>query len=212
MTQEIRNALTLAILEGDASGVKENVNAALDSQLSAAMILNEIMIPAMKQVGKLYEDGEYFIPEMLISARAMKDGLTILKPHLMASNIQSRGKIAIGTVQGDLHDIGKNLVAVMLEGAGFEVLDLGIDVPAERFVELAREKTVDILAMSALLTTTMPKMQVMIEALVAAGVRDQVKVIIGGAPITQAYATKIGADGYSEDAAKAVELANSLMQ
>ncbi len=185
MKSENRSALTTAILDGDASGVKDNVQACLSEGSTAAEILNEIMIPAMKQVGQLYEEGEYFIPEMLISARAMKEGLVILKPHLMASNVQSRGKVAIGTVQGDLHDIGKNLVAVMLEGAGFEVMDLGIDVPAEKFVEIARDRSVDILAMSALLTTTMPKMQEVMEALKSAGVRDQIKVMVGGAPVTE---------------------------
>lgn len=212
MKSENCTALTTAILDGDASGVKDNVQACLSEGSTAADILNEIMIPAMKQVGQLYEEGEYFIPEMLISARAMKEGLVILKPHLMASNVQSRGKVAIGTVQGDLHDIGKNLVAVMLEGAGFEVMDLGIDVPAEKFVEIARDRSVDILAMSALLTTTMPKMQEVMEALKSAGVRDQIKVMVGGAPVTENYAAKIGADGYSEDASKAVFLANSLMK
>lgn len=211
MTTEIISALTTAILDGDAPGVRKNVEAALNAQIEAGVILNDVMIPAMKQVGLLFEEGEYFIPEMLISARAMKEGLAVLKPHLVASNVQTKGRVAIGTVQGDLHDIGKNLVAVMLEGAGFEVLDLGVDVPAEKFIEVARNHSAEILAMSALLTTTMPKMKETIDALKTAGVRDQVKIMIGGAPITSDYALKIGADGYSEDASRAVGLAASLM-
>ena len=169
------------------------------------------MIAAMKEVGRLFEEGDYFVPEMLIAARAMQAGMALLKPHLLSSEVKSAGRVAIGTVKGDLHDIGKNLVALMLEGAGFEVIDLGVDVPPEKFVDAITNSGADIVAFSALLTTTMPNMKVTIDAIQAAGLRDKVKVIIGGAPVTQAYADQIGADGYSADASRAVSLAKSLM-
>lgn len=200
-----------AVLEGDAPGVKENVQAAVDAGMDAGNILNDCLIPAMNEVGRLFEEGEYYIPEMLISAKAMKAGLAILQPLLMKSNVQAKGRIIIGTVQGDLHDIGKNLVAIMLEGAGFEVIDLGADVSPDKFVEAVREKQPDIIAMSALLTTTMPRMKDTIEVLNQSGVRQKVKIMIGGAPVNASYAEKIGADGYSEDASRAVTLAKSLM-
>lgn len=211
MTDAIKEAITHAVLDGDVDGVKENVQLALDAGVDSASILNHILIPSMNEVGRLFEEGDFFIPEMLISARAMKAGLAILKPFLVASNIQTRGRVAIGTVQGDLHDIGKNLVAIMLEGAGFEVVDLGTDVGPEKFVDAVRHQNVDIVAMSALLTTTMPRMKDIIEALKNAGLREKIKVMIGGAPVTSDYAVKIGADGFSEDASKAVALATSLL-
>jgi 5-methyltetrahydrofolate--homocysteine methyltransferase len=165
----------------------------------------------MKEVGRRFEEGDFFVPEMLIAARAMQSGLALLKPYLQQSNIQSAGKVAIGTVKGDLHDIGKNLVAMMLEGAGFEIVDLGTDVSPEKFVETVKAQQVDIVAMSALLTTTMPNMKNTIDALDREGLRKHVKVMIGGAPITEAYQQSIEADGYAPDASRAVALAKRLM-
>jgi 5-methyltetrahydrofolate--homocysteine methyltransferase len=199
------------VLNGDATGVKEKVQVALDAGVEAPHILNDGMIATMAEVGRLFEEGEYFVPEMLISARAMQAGLSILKPYLVDSNIQSTGKVVIGTVKGDLHDIGKNLVAMMLEGAGFEVIDLGNDVQADKFVAAVRDSGAQIIAMSALLTTTMPAMTTTIQALQAAGLRDKVKVIIGGAPITEDYARQIGADGFAPDASRAVSIAKTLV-
>jgi 5-methyltetrahydrofolate--homocysteine methyltransferase len=200
-----------SVMEGEADAVKEKVQAALDASIPASVILNDGMIAAMGEVGRLFEEGEYFVPEMLISARAMQSGLALLKPYLKEADVKSAGKVVIGTVKGDLHDIGKNLVAMMLEGAGFEIIDLGTDVAPERFVAAAREHGAQIVALSALLTTTMPAMKATLEALVAAGLREQVKVMIGGAPITQDYATQIGADGFSPDASRAVATAKSLV-
>jgi 5-methyltetrahydrofolate--homocysteine methyltransferase len=199
------------VMEGEADAVKEKVQAALDAGVSASVILNEGMITAMGEVGRLFEEGEYFVPEMLIAARAMQTGLALLKPYLKEADVKSAGKVVIGTVKGDLHDIGKNLVAMMLEGAGFEIVDLGTDVAPEKFVEAARTQGAQIVGLSALLTTTMPSMKATIEALAAAGLRDTVKVMIGGAPITQEYASQIGADGYAADASRAVATARSLM-
>ncbi|NTU63123.1 MAG: cobalamin-binding protein [Chloroflexi bacterium] len=200
-----------SVMEGEADAVKEKVQAALDASIPASVILNDGMIAAMGEVGRLFEEGEYFVPEMLISARAMQSGLALLKPYLKEADVKSAGKVVIGTVKGDLHDIGKNLVAMMLEGAGFEIIDLGTDVAPERFVAAAREHGAQFVALSALLTTTMPAMKATLEALVAAGLREQVKVMIGGAPITQDYATQIGADGFSPDASRAVATAKSLV-
>jgi len=168
------------------------------------------MIPAMDEVGQRFECNEYFVPELLIAARAMKTALELITPQLLESGSKRVGRVVIGTVQGDLHDIGKNLVASMLEGGGFEVIDLGVDVPSEKFVEAAVEKDGTILALSALLTTTMTMMKNVIEALDQAGVRNKTKVMIGGAPITQQYAEEIGADGYSDNASAAVALARKL--
>jgi len=206
-THEIFNA----ILEGNATDAQAAVQAALVEGLDPAHILNEGMIAAMKEVGNRFEEGEYFVPEMLISARAMQSGLAILKPRLKEGDVKSAGKVAIGTVKGDLHDIGKNLVGMMMEGAGFEIVDLGTDVAPEKFVDVVLTHQVDMIGLSALLTTTMSNMKTTIEALKAAGLRDQVKVIIGGAPVTEAYAAQIGADGYSPDASRAVALAHSLL-
>jgi 5-methyltetrahydrofolate--homocysteine methyltransferase len=168
--------------------------------------MNQGMIAAMAEVGRLFEEGEYFVPEMLIAARAMKAGLALIQPLLVDSGIEPSGKIAVGTV----HDIGKNLVAMMLEGAGFEIVDLGTDVPPEKFVEAAKSG-VDLIGLSALLTTTMPSMEATIKALAAAGLRDQVKVMIGGAPVTPEYTAKIDADGYAPDASQAARLAKTLV-
>jgi 5-methyltetrahydrofolate--homocysteine methyltransferase len=165
----------------------------------------------MGEVGRLFEAGEYYVPEMLISARAMQAGLGLLKPLLVDSDIKPTGNVVIGTVKGDLHDIGKNLVGMMLEGAGFEINDLGTDVTPENFISVINEGDVDILAMSALLTTTMPMMETTIKAVDEAGLRNAVKIIIGGAPVTNEYAEKIGADGFAPDASQAASLAKSLV-
>jgi len=199
-----------AVLEGDLGTTVEEVQAALDANMTASDILHTGLIAAMAEVGRLFEEGEYFVPEMLIAARAMKAGLGILKPLLVDSGIEPVGKAVIGTVKGDLHDIGKNLVTMMLEGAGFEILDLDTDVAPEQFVE-AIQNDVDILGLSALLTTTMPSMESTIKAIEAAGLRDQVKIMIGGAPVTADYAQKIGADGFAPDASQAVTLAKTLI-
>jgi 5-methyltetrahydrofolate--homocysteine methyltransferase len=199
------------VMEGDANAITANVQAAIDAGIPVSVILNEGMIAAMAEVGRLFEEGECFVPEMLVAARAMQTGMALLKPRLKEADVASAGKVAIGTVKGDLHDIGKNLVAMMLEGAGFEIIDLGADVSPEKFVEAVREQKVQIVAMSALLTTTMPSIQKTIEALNAAGVRGQVKVMIGGAPVTQSYAEQIGADGFSPDASRAVAKAKELI-
>ncbi len=200
-----------SVMDGDQARVEEKVTQALETGVAPEKILKQGMIQAMAKVGKLFEEGEYFVPEMLIAARAMKGGLAILKPRLVDANVQPAGKVVAGTVKGDLHDIGKNLVCMMLEGAGFEIKDLGTDVTPDDFVSVVQAGGVDIIAMSALLTTTMPNMETTIEALKAAGVRDQVKVIIGGAPVTDTYAADIGADGYAPDASRAVKLAQTLV-
>jgi 5-methyltetrahydrofolate--homocysteine methyltransferase len=208
--EETLKALFDAVLDGQREVAKESVQKALAAGVAPGEVL-DTMVNAMGEVGQLFEEGEYFVPEMLIAARAMKTGMDILKPELVDADIQPAGKIVAGTVRGDLHDIGKNLVCMMLEGAGFQVVDLGSDVSPEAFVQAVNEHQPDFIAMSALLTTTMPNMQSTIEALKAAGVRDQVKVLIGGAPITDAYAAKIGADGYAPDASRAVKLAKALV-
>jgi 5-methyltetrahydrofolate--homocysteine methyltransferase len=200
-----------SVIDGDLASTRKNVQAAIDQGVDPAAILNQGMIAAMSEVGKRFEEGEYFVPEMLVSARAMQGGLSLLQPLLKQADIKSQGKVIIGTVKGDLHDIGKNLVAMMLEGAGFEVVDLGTDVSADRFVEAAQTNQPDLVAMSALLTTTMPQMEATIKALNTAGLRQNVRVMIGGAPVTDAYARQIGADGYAPDASRAVNLAKSLV-
>ena len=210
MEQQIQEIYD-GILNGDNKSVPEKVGAAVAAGVEASRILNAGMVAAMAEVGRLFEEGEYFVPEMLISARAMQAGLAVLKPYLVQANVKSAGRVVAGTVKGDLHDIGKNLVCMMLEGAGFEINDLGTDVAPEKFVEAAGAGDVDIIALSALLTTTMPNMKVTIEMLKQAGLRDKVKVMIGGAPVTDSYAEQIGADGYSPDASRAVSLARSLV-
>jgi 5-methyltetrahydrofolate--homocysteine methyltransferase len=209
---EKMSSLYNAILDGDVAGAKDGVQVALEVGLEAGDILSEGMIAAMKEVGRRFEEGDYYVPEMLVAARAMQAGLALLKPQLVQSDVKSSGTVVIGTVKGDLHDIGKNLVALMLEGAGFEVKDLGVDVAPEKFIETITAGDVDIVALSALLTTTMPNMKSAIDAIERAGLRKKVKIIIGGAPLTQEYADQIGADGYSADAGRAVSLAQSLLQ
>jgi 5-methyltetrahydrofolate--homocysteine methyltransferase len=199
------------VFGGDRDAVEKGVGKALEQKMLPEMILNEALISAMAEVGERFEKGEFFVPEMLIAARAMQRGLSILKPYLQQTDLVSEGKVAIGTVKGDLHDIGKNLVSMMLEGAGFEILDLGTDVPSEKFIEAVNENEVDVVAMSALLTTTMPQMRTVISALDEVGIRDRVKVIVGGAPVTENYAQEIGADGYAADASRAVKLTKSLL-
>jgi 5-methyltetrahydrofolate--homocysteine methyltransferase len=201
-----------AVVRGDREIVKNKVQEAIDAGLPVDQILNEGLINAMGKVGSLFEEGEYYVPEMLVAARAMQGGLSILKPLLVESDIQPAGKVIIGTVKGDLHDIGKNLVSMMLEGAGFEVRDLGVDVTPDKFLEAMSEGDADIVAMSALLTTTMTSMKTTIDAINEAGLREKVKIMIGGAPVTQSYADEIGADGFAPDSSQATSLAKSFVE
>lgn len=200
-----------SIIEGERETAQLKVREALDAGTEPGIILNQSMIAAMAEVGRRFEEGDFFVPEMLVAARAMQAGMELLKPHLQQADVKSPGIVVIGTVKGDLHDIGKNLVAMMLEGAGFEIKDLGTDVSPKKFVAATRENGAHIVAMSALLTTTMPNMKATVDALQAAGLRDKVKVLIGGAPVTEVYAQQIGADGYAEDASRAVAVAKSLV-
>jgi len=199
-----------AVIDGDAEAARQAVESLVASGTPAAAILNEALIPAMDEVGARFERQEYYVPEMLVSARAMQEGMTVIRPILAASGIKATGRAAIGTVQGDLHDIGKNLVIMMLEGAGLEVTDLGVDVPPYKFAEAVRNGA-QLVGVSALLTTTMAKIPDVLEALEDAGVRNAAKVILGGAPLTQAFAEKIGADGYAQDASQAATLAKRLL-
>ena len=199
-----------AVLNGDAKSAKSVTEQALAAGVEPLKLVQEIMMPAMAEVGRRFECNDYFVPELLISARAMKAALEFLRPLLTAGGAEPVGRVALGTVKGDLHDIGKNLVGAMLEGGGYEVIDLGVNVTPEQFVAAVKEKNANIVAMSALLTTTMPAMKTTIEALQQAGVRQQVKVLVGGAPISQKYAEEIGADGYSESAAGAVAAARKV--
>ncbi len=205
-------ALSEGVINGDAGKVEELTKQALEEGLSALEILNNALVKAMDVVGEKYKSYEIYLPGLVVSARAMKAGLAILKPVLTASENRLPVKIAIGTVQGDTHDIGKNIVAAMLEGAGFEVTDLGYDVLPERFVSAITDDGANLIGMSALVTTNMLSMKETMDAIVEAGVRDRVKIIIGGAPVTQEYADRIGADGYAEDAAVAVDLVRQLFK
>jgi len=200
-----------AILTGNHKKAEEVTKAALAANVDPSELLGKYMIPAMDEVGKRFECNEYFVPELLIAARAMKTALQLLTPKLAAAGAKAVGRVVIGTVQGDLHDIGKNLVGSMLEGGGFEVIDLGVDVPAQKFVDAVKEQEGTILAMSALLTTTMTQMKAVIKALEDAGVRSKTKIMIGGAPITQQFADEIGAEGYGDNASAAVALARKLV-
>jgi len=200
------------IVAGDANTVKQEVQVAVDAGFSAEDILKQGLVPAMREVGELFEKGEYYVPEMLISARAMQRGLEILKPLLASAEVDPSGTVVLGTVKGDLHDIGKNLVGMMLEGAGFSLIDLGTDVSADQFVQTVQKNQPDIVAMSALLTTTMPAMKTTVDALSDAGLRGQVKIMIGGAPVTEEYAKNIGADGFAPDASRAASLALKLLE
>lgn len=203
-------ALHQAILTGDTATAQSVTKAALAEGIAPLALVQETMMPAMDEVGRKFEANEYFVPELLLAARAMKGCLELIRPLLAAGGIEPTGRVAIGTVKGDLHDIGKNLVAAMLEGGGYEVIDLGVNVDPAKFVKAVKEKGAKIVALSALLTTTMPAMKATIEALQKAGVRDQVKVMVGGAPVTESYAKEIGADGYSQNAAGAVGVARDL--
>lgn len=201
-----------AILSGDAKTAAAVTRVRLDAGESALGLVQQHMVPAMDEVGRRFECEDYFVPELLLSARAMKAALELIRPLLAAGGAEPAGRVAIGTVKGDLHDIGKNIVAAMLEGAGFEVTDLGADVPPQLFVDAVQTRGVSLVCLSALLTVTMPSMKTTIDALSAAGVRDRIKIMVGGAPVTQRYADEIGADGYTDNAASAVALARRLVQ
>jgi 5-methyltetrahydrofolate--homocysteine methyltransferase len=205
------SSLKEALIEGEDKTVADLTQRALDEGHPAQTVLNEALISGMEKVGVLFEQGEYFVPELLLAARAMQGAMEVLRPHLAASDYQPMGKVVMGTVQGDLHDIGKKLVAMMLEGSGFEVIDLGTDVPAQRFVEAVEESGAQLVGLSALLTTTLPAMEATVGALREAELPTQVKVMVGGAPITSAYAQDVGADGYAPDASSAVALARRLV-
>ena len=197
------------VMDGDLDLVKTGVQDALEEKVTAEAILKQSMMAAMAEVGQLFEDGEYFVPELLVAARAMKGGLEILKPFLSEEAVEPIGKVVTGTVKGDLHDIGKNLVGIMMEGVGFEIIDMGTDVSPEKFIEAVKESGAQVVAMSALLTTTMANMPDTIKAFKEAGLRDTVKIMVGGAPVTEEYAKKIGADGYAPDASQAAKVALS---
>jgi 5-methyltetrahydrofolate--homocysteine methyltransferase len=199
------NKISESLQKGDAESVKELVTKALEEKVTPKDILENGLISGMNVIGIKFKNNEVYVPEVLIAARAMHAGMDVLRPKLVETGVKNIGKFVIGTVKGDLHDIGKNLVKMMLEGAGFEVIDLGVDISPDKFVESVKEHQPDVLGMSALLTTTMVNMPEVIKSLESAGLRDKVKVMIGGAPITQNYAEQIGADAYSPDAASAVE-------
>ncbi|ACK42012.1 MULTISPECIES: cobalamin B12-binding domain-containing protein [Dictyoglomus] len=205
--EEIANA----VIAGNRKKVQELVSKTLEKGLNPEEIINNGLLAGMSVIGERFKNNEIFVPEVLVAARAMQAGMDILKPLIAKNSGIIKGKVVIGTVKGDLHDIGKNLVSMMLEGAGYEVIDLGIDVPPEKFVEAIREYNPDIVGMSALLTTTMSYMKVTIDVLEKEGVRRKVKVIVGGAPVTESFAKEIGADGYAPDAPSAVDLVNQLM-
>jgi len=200
-----------AVLVGNNSTIQAQIEEAMELGITAERILKEGMIPAMDEVGTRFEAGDFFVPEMLISARAMQAGLDRLRPELTDRSDLFSGRVVIGTVKGDLHDIGKNLVAVMLEGAGFEIIDLGFDVSPERFSAAAEENNANLVAMSALLTTSMTQMEATINDLERRGLREDVKIMIGGAPVTSEYADQIGADGFGQDASRAVTVARRLI-
>ncbi len=206
------NAIADNLIKGQAPKVEELVKAALGEKVPVRDILHEGLIKGMSVVGEKFKNNEFYVPEVLIAARAMKAGMGLIRPQLIEEKVEPLGKASIGTVRGDLHDIGKNLVAMMLEGAGFEVIDLGIDVSPEKFLESVTENGAQIICMSALLTTTMPSMKTTVDAVKEAGLTDKVKTMIGGAPVTQAYAEQIGADGYAPDAASAADTAKELME
>ncbi len=198
------------ILDGDQQLVASHVQSALDAGFAPAAIWHDGLVAAMGEIGRRFDEGEYFVPEMLVAARAMQNGLKLLKPRLVQGGVKMAGRVVIGTVAGDLHDVGKNLVGMMLEGAGFEVIDLGTDVKPDGFVAAVPAHKPDIIGMSAMLTTTMPNMLLTIQELEKSGLRNQVKVMIGGAPVTEDYAARIGADGFAADASLAVKVALSL--
>ena len=200
-----------AIVNGDAKKARAATQAAMDAGTAPMELISASMVPAMDEVGRLFEAEEYFVPELLLAGRAMKSAMELLRPLMIAAGQKFSTRVVIGTVKGDLHDIGKNIVASMLEGGGFEVIDLGADVAPEKFVAAVEERQPHVVCMSALLTVTMPAMRTTIDALKRAGLRDRVKVLIGGAPVTTEYAREIGADGYSDNASGAVSLVKSLV-
>jgi len=200
------------LIKGKAPEVKELVQRAIDEGEDVQKVLNEGLVAGMSVVGAKFKANEFYVPEVLIAARAMKAGMGILRPILADKNIKGVGTVVLGTARGDLHDIGKNLVAMMLEGAGFEIIDLGVDVSPEKFMEAAKEKKADLVGLSALLTTTMPSMKDVVKAVGDSDLKNKVKVFIGGAPVTQSYADEIGADGYAPDAASAVDKAKELLE
>jgi len=208
----ILNQIAVDLQDGKAESVKENVKKALADGFSADEVLHKGLMSGMNVIGKKFKNDEIFVPEVLVGARAMKSGMEVLKPVLIEDKVESEGKVLLGTVKGDLHDIGKNLVSMMLEGGGYEVIDLGVDVGTDDFVKNLKETKADILAMSALLTTTLSEMKNVIEVLVEQGLQNKVKVVIGGAPVSQEYADEIGADGYAPDAASAVDIVNELLK
>ena len=199
------------LIQGKAPQVKELVQKAVDEGEDVQKILNEGLLAGMNVVGDKFKKNEFYVPEVLIAARAMKEGMQILRPLLTEKDIKGTGTVVLGTVRGDLHDIGKNLVGMMLEGAAFEIVDLGVDVAPEKFVQVAQEKNADIIGLSALLTTTMPAMKDVVSSLNKSNLKGKIKVMIGGAPVTQDYADEIGADGYAPDAASAVDKAKELL-
>jgi len=205
------SVLRQAVIEGDVPASVSAARTALEKGVQPVDLISQGISPAMAEVGRLFEEGEYFVPELLMAARATKEIFVILRPLLAQAGSKPMAHVMLGTVQGDLHDIGKNLVAAMLEGGGFEVTDLGVDVPPERFIAAVKKRPVQIVGLSALLTTTMPAMKTTIEAFRAAGIREQIKIMVGGAPVTSKYAETIGADGYSETAAASVDLARRLL-
>ena len=209
--QEILKEMSQNLVKGDADSVKELTEKALGQNIPAVEILNEGLVIGMNVVGEKFKNNEFFIPEVLIAARAMKAGMEIIRPLLAEAKVKSRGKVIMGTVRGDLHDIGKNIVAMMLEGAGFDVVNLGTDVTIEKIMAEMEKEPADVVGLSALLTTTMVYMKDVVDALKEADMKDRVKVIIGGAPITQAYADEIQADGYAPDAASSVDLVKGLL-
>jgi len=211
MVDDHLQAVYDAVLHGELEGARDHVRQSLAAGTPAVSLLKGGLIAAMSEVGRLFEAGEYYVPEMLVAARAMKGGLEILRPLLIDSGVRPVGKVVIGTVAGDLHDIGKNLVAMLLEGAGFEVYDLGVDVSPQKFVEAVEQHRPEIVAMSALLTTTMAQMETTLDALRRAEVLENARVMVGGAPLNQAFADKIGADGYAPDASQAATLARHLV-
>jgi 5-methyltetrahydrofolate--homocysteine methyltransferase len=199
-----------AILDGKLKEIEGLVQAALDAGVQPIDLLNKHMITAMDEIGQRFEQGEIYVPEMLIAAHTMQGGLKLLKPMLVDSGVEPSGKVLLATVKGDLHDIGKNLVGMMMEGAGYEIIDLGVNVGPEAIIEAIKNEKPDIVGLSALLTTTMVMMKQTVESIKEAGLRDQVKIIIGGAPVDQDYADEIGADGFGRDAGKAVHVVRSL--
>lgn len=211
LSQEVLAQIARAVWEGDAEGARRLCQEAVDAGLTVSEITSGGLIAGMMVVAERFKNRQIFVPEVLVAARAMQFGLDVLAPHVTGEQLEPRGRVVLGTVAGDLHDIGKNLVGMMMRGAGLEVVDLGVDVPPEKFVAAVREHCPHIVGLSALLTTTMPVMKETIDALQAAGLRERVKVLVGGAPVSAEYAARIGADGYAPDAATATELALSLI-